>query len=104
MEHRLSIDAPTMTLALTGRFTFTDYQSFRDVLGALANAQSVDTLVVDLAGLDFIDSSAIGMLMVANDEAKARRQKMTIINARAQVAKALEIVAIDQVIHIQKTA
>jgi anti-anti-sigma factor len=87
-------------ISLTGRFTFSDYQRFSDLIADL-RASERNAYVLDLAGVDFLDSAAIGMLLVLREE--ARRQGWTIIlrHPTGQTRKTLQRSALDTVFGIE---
>jgi anti-anti-sigma regulatory factor len=61
-----------IVISIHGNFTFKDHYGFRAVLDALA-ASSGTRKTLDLSKVEFLDSAALGMLMIAEEEtARAR--------------------------------
>ncbi len=50
-----------------------------------------ERIVVDLSDLEFIDSSGIGLLVRANEDAEARHCSFALINGHGQVKQLLEL-------------
>jgi anti-sigma B factor antagonist len=57
----------------------------------------VRKLVIDLAGLNFIDSSGMGMLVMCSGYIEQKGGRLRIAGARGGVAKGLEISHIDRI-------
>jgi anti-sigma B factor antagonist len=66
-------------------------------LGDLARGRSV---VIDLRGVRFIDSSGMGVLMQARNTAMANDRDLTLRNPSANVAKTLALAGFDKVFRI----
>ncbi len=94
MQFELKSAANSQELWLTGRFTFTDYASFRKLVGEVVETR-VPKIVVDLSRVDFMDSAALGMLLLARDEASRRNQSLILRGAKGQVKRVLEVARFD---------
>lgn len=57
------------TLRLTGNFDMEAHALFRNAYRQILDAGAVRTLTLDLSGVDYIDSSALGMLLLLQGEA-----------------------------------
>ncbi len=91
MEYTQSINGQTATMALRGQFTFADHQNFRDLLKVFESNSEINTLVLDFAGVDFIDSAGLGMMLIAREEAGQRNVKLSLINSQGQVEKMFRV-------------
>jgi anti-anti-sigma factor len=79
------------TLGLQGRFDFNSHRDFREATeSALADA-AVTVLNVDLALVEYLDSSALGMLLMLRDKIKASNRRVALVNCRGPVKQVLEI-------------
>ncbi len=88
-----------MVMALRGAFTFKDHHSFRALLDALRGGGKRH--VLDLSGLDFVDSAALGMFLIAEDEARSAGWTLTLRRPSSRVAKLMEVAAMDTVFTIE---
>ncbi|MEE3505251.1 MULTISPECIES: STAS domain-containing protein [unclassified Pseudomonas] len=84
-----SHDGQELTIFIEGRFDFAAHQDFR---GAYENAAGTPRrFVVDLKGTSYLDSSALGMLLLLRDHAGGDDAKIHLINCNADVNTILTI-------------
>lgn len=79
------------TLSLSGRFDFNTHRDFRNAYETILKTGGVSKLTIDLGGVDYLDSSALGMLLLLNEKAGAANTKVVISNSQANVRQILEI-------------
>lgn len=101
MQHTLVVDTEGLRASLTGRFTFQDYPDFRRLLNAI-EATTGRRVAVDLEALEFIDSAALGMLLIANDACKKAGLSFLVQHPKGQVYRTLEIAAMGSIFQIQQ--
>lgn len=89
-------DAGVLTIAISGRFDFSIHNEFRQATKAVD--ASTKSIVVDLSNTDYLDSSALGMLLVLRDKIPGNNVK--IMGARTDVKKILEIANFDKLFSI----
>ena len=68
---RFEFEGSEARVSLIGEFTFTDYAMFREILSRLTRTRDTE-IAIDLSRLDFVDSAALGMLLIARDEVERR--------------------------------
>lgn len=93
-----SEDGREMTIAVSGNFDFSQHQAFRSVCENAGN--QVQRFVIDLTGANYVDSSALGMLLVLRDRVGGSSEKVKLTKARPEVRKILEIANFDQLFTI----
>lgn len=81
-------------LALTGEFDLASTQQFHDALARVAD-DGAKTLVVDLTALEFMDSSGLRSLVMANDRLKAAGQRMVIVPGPPHIRRVFEITQLE---------
>lgn len=91
MQVTTTVNGGVATLGLQGRFDFNAHRDFRDATERMLRDDSVNTLNVDLAQVDYLDSSALGMLLMLRDKIKASNRQVALINCRGPVKQVLEI-------------
>jgi len=82
----------------TGRFDFHAHREFRDAYQAKsAGAQ----YLIDLRGTDYMDSSALGMLLLLREHAGGDKAKIRIVNARAEIRSILNVANFEKMFVIE---
>jgi len=79
----------TITLKVSGRFDFSSHQEFRQIYEAVS--AEVTNYMVDMADATYLDSSALGMLLLMRDHAGGDDAKIEIVNCNEDVKKILTI-------------
>jgi anti-anti-sigma factor len=77
-------------VVLQGRFDFNAHREFRETTEN-ALKESAREIRVDLAGVDYLDSSALGMLLMLRDKAKNAGKEVTLANAKGAVRQVIDI-------------
>lgn len=90
MQYQLFTEGDQVVLALSERFTAVDAPVFRRIIDQMDGA-AVRTVVIDVSLLEFIDSAAMGLLVLVRDAALGRAIAMRIRSPRGQVKKAFDI-------------
>ncbi|SDQ61001.1 anti-anti-sigma factor [Pseudomonas lundensis] len=78
-------DDKKLTLAIKGRFDFVQHQDFRHAYEQ--QDSKPDQFVVDLKDTTYVDSSALGMLLLLRDYAGGDESNVRIVNCNADVRK-----------------
>ena len=88
-----------LTISIQGRFDFSAHQEFRD---AYENTTDVpESYTVDMKETTYLDSSALGMLLLLRDHAGGDSASINIVNCNADVKKILTISNFEQLFAIQ---
>lgn len=90
MQIKKSINGDTTTFTFSGKFTFADHQSFRAVIDSVKNREA-RVVTIDFTNVDFLDSAALGMLLVAREEAQKASVEFILQNAVGHVKKMFEL-------------
>lgn len=90
---------PYTLIELTGEADVTNSDALRDVLDAEL-AKQPRTLIIDLSGLRFMDSSALHVLLRANRVMDRQGGVLALASPREPVAKMLRLTAADQLIPV----
>ena len=83
---------------LTGRLEFTDHDRLEDIIALFAGARR---LVLDLSGLEFIDSAGLGMLLILQEEAAQRNVALVVARPRDEVRRSLELARFGDLLAIE---
>lgn len=90
MEAKVTNTDSSTVIHLSGRFDFNSHREFREAVeNALKETKPI--LEVDLAGVDYLDSSALGMLLMLRDKARSNGRSVALANCRGAVKQVIEI-------------
>lgn len=67
-----------------GSFTFRDHGTFFEIVSLIKEAKD-KKIVFNLSDCDFIDSAALGMFVIAHDEASSKEVQLTIKGVKGKV-------------------
>jgi anti-sigma B factor antagonist len=81
-------------IALSGEFDLAGVQMFEAALGKL-EAAAPEVLLVDLGGLQFMDSSGLRALVMAHERAKKAGRRLAIVPGPPGVRRVFEITQLD---------
>ena len=95
----LSQDKQELTIAIQGRFDFSSLQIFRDAYEKIAPDPA--HYIVDLKEADYLDSSALGMLLALRDHAGGHEAHIVIRNAIPDVKKILIITKLNELFKVE---
>ena len=98
VESEVSLDGKKLTIAIKGRFDFGSHQAFRDAYERFYKVPQV--YIVDLKETTYMDSSALGMLLLLRDHAGGDNSEVRIINSSPDVRKILAISNFDKLFDI----
>jgi anti-anti-sigma factor len=79
------------TLALEGRFDFNSHRDFRGAYDGLLGDPGVREIVVDFAKVDYLDSSALGMLLLLREKSESGGKSIVLTGLQGTVKQVLEI-------------
>lgn len=102
MELVHTVQNNTLQASLQGKFTFSDNQAFREVLEKIAQ-DGITRVVFDMSKVEFVDSAALGMLLLAHDEAAKHDKSLVISGIKGQVEKMFKVARFDAMFTLQNT-
>ena len=95
---KTSTDGSQLSICIEGRFDFSSHQDFRKAYEDLGSSPSSYT--VDMSETTYLDSSALGMLLLLRDHAGGDEAKIAIVNCNDDVKKILTISNFEQLFDI----
>ena len=87
-------------LRLSGRFEFNSHREFREAVDRIMQADGIQELMVDLMDVEYVDSSALGMLLMVRERANSAKIGLTLANPRGMVRQALDIAHFEKLFSI----
>ena len=91
MQLSTTINGSTAVFKMSGRFDFNDHRLFKAAYDPLLQQAELKIIDVDLAEISYLDSSALGMLMLLRERAEAVGMTVELSNPNASVAQILDI-------------
>src|SRR5919109_3854207 len=96
MATKVQVTGDKVTLSLSGCFDFTAHWEFRRCYEKALQQAGVKGLEVDLGRVKYIDSSALGMLLLLKEDAERANQPITLVNCRGVVRRVLDVANFDK--------
>lgn len=91
MQASVNNEAGKAIVKLAGRFDFNTHREFRGAYEPLVTDASVRSVVVDFSGVDYLDSSALGMLLMLRDKLGGANKDVALTGVRGNVKQVLDI-------------
>lgn len=91
MEVSVAIADGQGAIRLHGRFDFNSHREFRDAVDKLLHDPGVTSVTVDLSKVDYLDSSALGMLLMLRDRCRSSGKTVSLSQSQGAVKQVLEI-------------
>ena len=91
-------DSGNVTIRISGRFDFSMHKEFRN---SYQNEDAGTAFVVNLGDTEYMDSSALGMLLLLKKYADSNGGRVTLTSPQENVSKVLEIANFDKVFDIK---
>lgn len=91
MEVSVHNDSDKSVIRLSGRFDFNAHREFREAMDKALAQPGVSAIHVDMGEVSYLDSSALGMLLMVRDKARASGKAVSLANTRGSVRQVLDI-------------
>lgn len=86
-----SHDTPAaFEVRMSGRFVFSDNAGFQSIIEEM-NAHRGKPVILDMSGVEFIDSAGLGMLLIAHEAASETNTPISLRGAHGQVGQMIEV-------------
>jgi anti-anti-sigma factor len=99
VEIQISEEGKVLTISISGRFDITIYKDFSD---AYKNKlDSVSKWIIDMNNTEYVDSSALGMLLMLRERAGGENADINIVNTSPGVKKIFETANFNKLFSIE---
>lgn len=99
LTSELSVDKKSLLIELDKTFDFSKVQDFKQAYEGTTGV--LETVIVDLRETEYMDSSALGMLLNMQKVLASHVTSFQIINCRPQIQKVLKISRFDKKFEIE---
>jgi anti-anti-sigma factor len=91
MQVSANIQQGKAVLTLNGRFDFNSHRDFRDGYDEALQNSDVKHLEVNLNGVEYLDSAALGMLLLLKERAAAAHISLELHHCHGMVKQVLDV-------------
>ncbi|MFA7279622.1 MAG: STAS domain-containing protein [Sterolibacterium sp.] len=91
MDIRTAVQNNISTISLKGRFDFAEHLAFSVAVRSLPEDSTITEIKVNLSDVDYLDSSALGMLLQLREKAKVAGKTVSLAGATGSVKNVLKI-------------
>ncbi|GAO35158.1 anti-sigma-factor antagonist [Sulfuricella sp. T08] len=78
-------------LTLSGRFDFNTHREFRNACDETLQTPEIKEIEVNFSRVDYLDSSALGMLLLLREKAQSANLKVSLTNCTGLVQQVLDV-------------
>lgn len=100
MEYALETNGGDTIFKFNGRWTFKEHPQAVEIAGKVKDA-APDHCIFDMSNLDFMDSAALGMLLLINETADAKGMKIRVRGLQGHVEAAFKLANFGEVFDIE---
>jgi HptB-dependent secretion and biofilm anti anti-sigma factor len=100
MSIKTQIQDTTFKMIIQDRFDSSSYGEFKNICEQIFSNKSIQDISVDVSSLEYMDSAAMGMLMLLDEKAEATKKKVTLISVPGRVAEILKTANADKLFSI----
>lgn len=86
-----------ITLALQGRFDFHTHRDFRTAYEQPLDDPKIREIVIDLGAVEYLDSSALGMLLLLRERAESLGKTVALAKMHGTVKQVLDVANFDKI-------
>jgi anti-anti-sigma factor len=100
MQVTIQHSGDMVTMAMEGRFDFSAHRDFRTQYEAALQLPDIKQIALNMANVEYLDSSALGMLLLLNERARSSNIQITIVQCPENVKKILNIANFGRIFNI----
>lgn len=104
MGINVKVQGSVARISMSGRFDFQVHREFKEAYTPLAENSTVREIEIEMSNIEYIDSSALGMLMLLNERCKSSNKTVTLLNPSPVATHALEIAHFATFFNIKKSS
>ena len=91
MQVNVTKDGNRVVILLSGRFDFNTHREFRSAVEPLVTDVGVVAITIDFSSVEYLDSSALGMLLMLRDRMSGAKKVVTLAGVHGNVKQVLDI-------------
>lgn len=102
MKINIDIRETVASIVLAGRFDFSTHGQFSDCYVAAIADGGVKQIEVEMGNVEYVDSSALGMLLLLGERAKLANKSIVLARPNEMVTQVLDRVGFNKIFVIRK--
>jgi HptB-dependent secretion and biofilm anti anti-sigma factor len=95
MQINISSYGRSAVVHLEGNFVFDCHKQLREACGPLVSDTATQVIQIELSEVDYLDSSALGMMLLIKEKAERAGKSIQIKGAQGIVLQVLEVAKFD---------
>lgn len=103
MKFRLETDEKAGQISIHGRFDFNTHRHFRHAYELLIDNRELNAIEIELSRVNYIDSSALGMLMLLRERAGKVNKTVSLATSAGVVEQVLNVANFNKIFSIRTT-
>lgn len=96
LNFQTTVTGATAVLALTGELDVSGAELLEHEMERVTTDFEVATVVLDLRGLSFMDSTGLRLMVLADGRARAAGRELALVRGRPDVQRVFEITRMDE--------
>ena len=89
-------------IAMSGRFDFETHRDFKKAYMALLGNAAVRGIEIEMSKVDYLDSAALGMLLLLHERAKDANKPVSLLNATGIALQVMEVANCSKIFTIKR--
>lgn len=94
-------EGTTLKFNIKGKFVFSDHIEFKNIIQEMER-EDVSGMRLNLGQVEFIDSAALGLLLMAKDKSDKLSKDIVLEQPNGQVAKMFTISKFDDIFRVEQ--
>ena len=91
MQVNVTKDGDRALVRFSGRFDFNTHREFRSAVEPLVTDVGVAAVTIDFSAVEYLDSSALGMLLMLRERMSGAKKEVTLAGVHGNVKQVLDI-------------
>ncbi|MCA9472449.1 MAG: STAS domain-containing protein [Nitrospirales bacterium] len=88
-----------VVLDLEGRFDFSSRKAFKDTVERIQK-EGCSHIIINMDRVSFVDSSALGLLVIASQNLKCKHAQLSIVNPQPYVRQVLDLANVPKMVPV----
>ncbi|WP_137936352.1 STAS domain-containing protein [Chitinivorax sp. B] len=101
MSPKVEYEGKVAKVILAGQFDFNSHRDFRQCCETVIANPEVNEVQIDFQRVTYLDSSALGMLLLVKEKVNAANKSLALVNCKDTVRQVLEIACFGKIFTIR---